>query len=167
MNPLSHILAVIDAFEGNQIPFFAMVSKLGVEIESMPDSYEEKNDIYENWWVLEQVNAVMLDRGVSSFSPENTLLVQNTVDEIKQILAKITKVMVSLVDDSTALYVYGKRKMKISIEQLPDGVILDADTIKSWLPPYQDEMVSGTEKEYIQRLISEYFDKNNIVYGWI
>ena len=65
------------------------------------------------------------------------------------------------------MYGYGKLQMKIRMEKIPDGVILDSDTIQSWLPPYENEFLSDSEKELIQKLISGYFDKHNIVYGWI
>jgi len=74
---------------------------------------------------------------------------------------------VSFIDDTTALYIYDKRKMKISMEKIPDGIILDSDAIQSWLPPYENELLSDSEKELIQKLISGYFEKKGIAYGWI
>ena len=78
-----------------------------------------------------------------------------------------SQVEVSFIDEATALYVYDKRKMEIRIEKLSDGVILDADTIQTWLPPYQEENISDSEKELIQKRISDYLDRQGIVYGWI
>ena len=78
-----------------------------------------------------------------------------------------SQIEVAFIDNTTALYVYDKRKMKIRMEKLSEGIIFDSDTIKSWLPPYQNKIVADLEKEQIQRLMSEYFDRHNIVYGWI
>ena len=74
---------------------------------------------------------------------------------------------VSFVDDAVALYRHGNRQMKINTETLPDGIILYSNSIESWLPPYQEENISDSEKKLIQELISTYFDKHSIVYGWI
>ena len=74
---------------------------------------------------------------------------------------------ISFPDDVTVLFVYGKRQIKIRVEKLPNGIILDANTIQSWLPPYEKEPISDSEKELVQKLISGYLEKHNTVYGWI
>ena len=74
---------------------------------------------------------------------------------------------VLLVDATTAIYVCGKRKMEFHMETYPEGMIFDIDTITSWLPPYDDKHLSDWKKKLIQKRISEYCEKRNIVYGWI
>jgi hypothetical protein len=74
---------------------------------------------------------------------------------------------VLFVNETTALYVCGKRKIQIQMTKHPDYVILDTDTIKSWLPPYEDKYLSDWKKGLIQKRISNCLDKKGIVFGWI
>ena len=74
---------------------------------------------------------------------------------------------VSFIDEVTALYVCDERKAQIQMKKYPDCVILDADTIKSWLPPYDEKYLSDWKKKLIQKRVSSYFDKKGIAYGWI
>ena len=167
MNELQHMLAVIHAYEEHQMPLYDMVGELSAAISLMADSYEEKENLRSEWWTLEEVNADMLDKGITTLSQLHSSLVQEAVNNIKQMLAKMTSVEVSFIADVTALYTYGKHQMEIRIEKLSDGVVLDFDTIESWLPPYQEENISDSEKELIQKRISDYLDRQGIVYGWI
>ena len=75
---------------------------------------------------------------------------------------------VLFIDDETVLYSsYDSREVKIRMTKHDDCVIMDSDTIQSWLPPHQDDVITNSKKTEIQNNISEFFDRNGVIHGWI
>ena len=91
MNISNHMSATIAAFEGGRLPFHALVGELEAAIGYLPDTQPEKNLLHEEWWTLEQVNAVMLDRKLPDLSSEHLTLVQNTLANFRHLLVNLAK----------------------------------------------------------------------------
>ena len=87
MNLPEHIFTTIRTFEDNQLPFHALVSELDAAIDGLPDAYPQKKALRAEWWTLEQVNAVLLDRNVFTLSSDQEPLVRGAIARIKQTLS--------------------------------------------------------------------------------
>ena len=80
----------IDVFERGEIELGYLVR----EIEALKDSLEETDDrwreaFHNEWWTLEQVFAVALDRGKDPLTPENARLVEEAVGRMKDLLRQV------------------------------------------------------------------------------
>jgi hypothetical protein len=84
------IESYIKEFENGKLKIDRLISVLDGLIESLQITNEDWKDRFRSeWWTLEQVYSVAIDRKETSFSPESQNLINESIANMKLLLQEI------------------------------------------------------------------------------
>ena len=90
--PYLLIRKCLQQFDNNELTLDRLIHELEVLLETFPNSDEKwKEKFKSEWWTLEQVYAVACDRGETTLNPESENLVNETLNNMKELLKDVTQ----------------------------------------------------------------------------